>query len=181
MQKMILSFVLFLFVMATNATTLKPIKTVKDAKLALFDKVTVQICAGKEDIVSSNYKFFDLTVRPNEQITDAYLRAVKLALHRDYPMTGDDGGYSLTILDASITVNQLNRMIPSSFYENDSYPRKVLKKLNTALIASAKNKNLRVFIGRGSGYNTSAEIIVVLDVKNKEFIYLLESNFGREY
>jgi len=110
-----------------------------------------------------------------------YTRIVKNALHKDYPITGDDGGYNLVVMK---TVEEIKKDIPYPFTAEEDGPAKEAKALLEAL-EKAEKENLPVLIGTGSGNNTMADIVIVIDPNKKDktqfdFAYLISSNFGSD-
>jgi len=103
---------------------------------------------------------------------------LKFALHRDYPITGDDGGYGFSRISDEKEFKKV------TFNMDWLFRTEVLEiqydNLKAALLEAAKKDNLVVLIGGGSGNNTMAEIVAVLDTKNNEIVYLMNSNFGSD-
>lgn len=111
--------------------------------------------------------------KPGESVGALYQRILKYSLHRDHPITGDEQGYGFReIKNQDELEAEIARL--ANLYSGRHLA--VLKEVLT----SALNTQLLVLVGLGSGNNTVADIIAVVDVKNKQFSYFLYSNFGSD-
>ena len=101
------------------------------------------------------------------------IRLLKALLHRDYPITGDEGGYSLSLISGSNAEKQIQSAVNMEF-EDDA------EQVVVAALKAAVQAKLVVIAGSGNGNNTSAVIFAVVDPKTNELAYLIRSNFGRD-
>jgi hypothetical protein len=103
-----------------------------------------------------------------------YIRVLKARLHTDYPITGDDGGYRVSRVKSG---QEVEASLGDAFTDSTNVPS--APELIDGLKAAA-DKGLMVLTGDGSGNNTVASFVAVVDVKNQELFYLLDSNFGSD-
>jgi len=127
------------------------------------------------------YKVTKISPARGDEETDVevFQRIIEASLHRDYPITGDEDGYSLA---RYTDPKDFERAVPDGFsdHADDDEAMEKCVAMVKLLKASLKNKNLFVYMGTGSGNNTFADIIAVYDKKNNEFIYFVRSNFGSD-
>jgi hypothetical protein len=107
-----------------------------------------------------------------ETVTEKGERVLKSLLHRDYPITGDDGGYSLYTIDSAHVDIFLK-------FEREYQGAEEFEGLSEKLIAAAQ-AGLIVYYGSGAGNNTYANIWATLDTKTGEIVYFMSSNFGSD-
>ena len=188
---MILSAVVFGFTLTTQAHEFREIsrarnKSMEKARVDARDLAQAmnrqyEDMGGPAGTVFSAYrvKKFAPKQKKDETTEQLYTRVLKAALHRDYPITGDDGGYSFRVINASEEVDSYLPEFLASYPEpDDDIGRQIGDFTNT--LDEAVGNGLLVLIGSGSGNNTAAEIIAVCDPKNKEFFYIMDSNFGSD-
>jgi len=117
----------------------------------------------------------------NETDVDFSKRIVKSLLHRDYPITGDDGGYSFNNIKFQTEIEAEKYIRKSMYWLNDSEEAApFLKSFVKGLVNISKESNVVVLEGDGSGNNTIAYIFAVLDLSNNEIFYVVDSNFGSD-
>ncbi len=177
MKKIISS--LLLVSQVTFAHDIVSVKLPKNSVLKEFKTLAQKV--KNQWIVVRAYHVNEVSpVVKGESKVDALLRVVKYSLHRDYPITGDDGGYTFDIL----TKESSNREIEKSFDYLSWLSNLEGKDLNfegvKSFVHQAVKSHLIVFVGSGGGNNTGADIVVLVDAKNMEFVYLMESNFGSD-
>lgn len=108
-------------------------------------------------------------------------RLVKSILHRDYPITGDDGGYSFdqikfgSEVEAKKYLNNSMEWI-SGADEAEAFLADFIK----GILKLSQDSSVIVLNGNGSGNNTMASIFAVVDLKNNELFYIVDSNFGSD-
>lgn len=131
-------------------------------------------------VVDAAYKITKINPEPKTGESDEAVmtRVLKAVLHRDYPITGDDGGYGFEKVNAQ-NEKYVEHQLSESFYIMDEELAQKMA-LVQALVAAGEDENLVVLLGGGSGNNTSASIVAVLDLKNKELFYMMSSNFGSD-
>lgn len=180
----------FAFSLMAQAHSTKDIKTMKNsvANKALHAAATIQDIMdaqyGNEGggVVMGIYKVTEITpaAKPGESMDQTMLRVLKSILHRDYPITGDDGGYSFDVLNGK-SADFVLKDVDQNFGLRDLEEGDLASKaLATTLALAGKDSSLVVLSGSGSGNNTSAAIVAVLDLKNRELFYLMSSNFGSD-
>ncbi|HLD74296.1 MAG TPA: hypothetical protein VJB34_05290 [Bdellovibrionota bacterium] len=187
----ILSVVVFGFALTTSAHELKRINRARNqsmeaARVAARD-VAQAMNRRYEDgntgggTVFNSYrvKKFAPKQKKNETTAQLYLRVLKSALHKDYPITGDEGGYDFQVISASEEVDSHLPEFLADYPEPDDNIGRGISDLIGALNDALEN-GLLVLIGSGSGNNTMAEIVAVCDQRNKEFFYIMDSNFGSD-
>jgi hypothetical protein len=120
--------------------------------------------------------------KANESDADFAVRVVKSLLHRDYPITGDDGGYDFTKLapksEAEMKV-YFDRNLEWLENSSDTAP-KALPEFIKSLASVTKQVGVVVLDGNGSGNNTMASILAVVDLNRNELFYIMDSNFGSD-
>ncbi|MEK6704213.1 MAG: hypothetical protein AABZ06_00325 [Bdellovibrionota bacterium] len=179
MKKLILTGVASLII-ATNtfAHTLKSIKEPTNPALNPLDTIASKL--SKENFFAANtYKVvkFKPEQKPYESLEDLYIRVLKSTLHRDFPITGDEDGYDLGVLDKNCSLKQVKADIAEGISHNldlDDY-----NKLTNAMMV-ALQAGMIIITGSGSGNNTYAYIVAAVDTKNQELVYLISSNFGSD-
>lgn len=138
-----------------------------------------------DTFVVRGYKIREVSpVKPDERFRDTFERILKFTLHRDYPITGDDGGYSLTSYQKKFPLDLAHRIVSQEtssldWLLNPDTP----EGLNEAVknrVAEALHQGLVVTFGTGAGNNTHAETIAIADPATSEFLVILASNFGRD-
>ncbi len=117
-------------------------------------------------------------LRKNETKSASIERVIKYFLHKNYPITGDDGGYSFSFYTKGTTARDIEKaaMNVSWLFDVEEIDSAKLK----TLLLKATEKGLYVYIGNGGGNNTHADIVVVADPATMEFVSLLSSNFGSD-
>ena len=115
--------------------------------------------------------------KAGEKIDATIERVVSFSLHRDYPITGDDGGYSFSYLTKSSSAGEVDNALDdlSDIFDGSSEATQLRHLVNSALKA-----NLLVLVGTGSGNNTEAQILVIADRANLQFVTFIDSNFGSD-
>jgi hypothetical protein len=179
MNKFILFATLLSLSVAAQAHKLK--RTTKPSDEIVKQLSEKGATLAKEDGFASNtYKVIAITPlkakNSNETATDKILRVIKSTLHKDYPITGDDGGYTLSVMQSPDQVEKAMRDFDDSNYDETS---KVLPSI-LQLAKNAVAKKLFVVVGTGSGNNTMANILAVYSPNSQELTYLIESNFGSD-
>lgn len=134
------------------------------------------------DVVLSTYSIKKISPpqKPNETLPEMYLRILKFALHRDYPITGDDGGYWFDIIQSG---DKVKKSLPNFLWKNDGDDNAELDALLkgfTPKLEQTVNEKIIAYMGGGSGNNTSAAILALVDIENNEFFYIMDSNFGSD-
>ena len=187
----ILGVVVFGFAPTTSAHELKKInrarnQSMEEARVVARDVAQAlnrqyEDMGGPAGTVYSAYrvKKFAPKQKKDETTKQLYLRVLKSALHKDYPITGDDGGYDFQIIPASEEVDSHLPEFLADYPEPDDNIGRGISDLIGALNDALEN-GLLVLIGSGSGNNTMAEIVAVCDPRNKEFFYIMDSNFGSD-
>ncbi len=185
----ILGVVVFGFALTTSAHELKKINRARNQSMEAARVVARDVAqalnrqyediGGPAGTVYSAYrvKKFAPKQKKDETTEQLYLRVLKSALHKDYPITGDDGGYSFRVIHASEEIDSHLPEFLADYPEPDDDTGRIISDLVSALNNALEN-GLLVLVGSGSGNNTTAEIIAVCDPKNKEFFYIMDSNFG---
>lgn len=124
-------------------------------------------------IVTKAYQVQVVTpVNDSETQEETVARILKSVLHHDYPITGDDGGYSLVAADQS-----------SLEAQSTSIAQRELAQGNPLLLAGlrqAVQQGALLIYGGGSGNNTSADIAALFDPSTQELVYIMSSNFGSD-
>ena len=178
MKKLILSLFVFLSAAAASAHTLQSVKNVSNAAQAEFLKTAEGIHAENDKftaVASYKIKAIQPAAKAGESVEDVYIRVLKFALHRDYPITGDDGGYSFSSLDANSSTQDIAKQL-GDWVDTESDAGKNL----VPSIQQSLQQGLLVLVGGGSGNNTSADIVAVVNTKTQEMVYLVFSNFGSD-
>ncbi len=117
----------------------------------------------------------------NETDIDFSKRLIKSILHRDYPITGDDGGYSFSNIKFNNESEAESYIRKSIYWLNDSEEAApFMKNFVKNLVNVTKESGVVVLEGEGSGNNTIAYIFAVIDLKNNEIFYIVDSNFGSD-
>lgn len=117
--------------------------------------------------------------KKNEKPAVTMRRVLGYALHKTWPITGDDGGYSFIVLTKDSDEGTVEEALNEACYYYDENRLDGSKQLRSTLTGALK-KGLLVFVGAGSGNNTIASIIAVADPENNEFVILIQSNFGSD-
>jgi hypothetical protein len=170
-----LVLVLSTILLASNAFahTLKTVGSLTNRSANQALSVAEDINKKNEKTTAVNsYKVTGLEIKEGEDKDDAYIRVLKSALHRDYPITGDDGGYDISALGARATSKEIAAALGDSPFSESA-------ELVTA-IHGALASGLLVVAGTGSGNNTMATIVGIIDEKKGELLYLIDSNFGSD-
>ena len=185
----ILGVVVFGFALTTQAHELKKISRARNQSMEAARVVARDVAqalnrqyediGGPAGTVYNAYRIkkFAPKQKRDETTEQLYLRVLKSALHKDYPITGDDGGYDFQLISASEEVDSHLPEFLADYPEPDDDIGRGISDLISALNNALEN-GLLVLIGSGSGNNTTAEIVAVCDPKNKEFFYIMDSNFG---
>jgi hypothetical protein len=113
--------------------------------------------------------------KAGESESHFYVRILKSALHRDYPITGDDGGYDFGQLSAANARRTIEDDIRDYYIADD-----LSDELIVALDQAAQDDSLIVVTGSGSGNNTFAYIAAVIDPARNEIVVFISSNFGSD-
>lgn len=118
---------------------------------------------------------------PHESEQEALIRVLKFHLHKNYPITGDDGGYGFARLSGK-TEEDLKRKMDDWFYGggDDESVDAAMSDLLKSFLPINRSQDLIMLQGSGSGNNTAAYILAVVDLKNHEIVYLMVSNFGSD-
>lgn len=156
---------------------LKAIKAASSPAMNRFMGAAAQIDGANPRFTGTNaYRVVGNATRAGESQPDRYLRLIKRSLHHDWPITGNDGGYSLGYLTKSSTARDIDRVLGSTLFIDSDADNKVV----TDAILAALKSGLKVAIGTGSGNNTYAYIVAVVDPRKREFTCLVNSNFGSD-
>lgn len=160
---------------------ISPIESASDSALEAFRKLAeTVVSADNTGIVTTAYKIKgDGNKRSGETKLDMIERLVKYSLHRDFPITGDDGGYSFDRLPKNMTAKDLETKAKDMTYLLTDEASPDAPQLKALLLKASKN-GLVVLAGSGSGNNTFADIIVAADPNRLEFVVLMTSNFGSD-
>ena len=173
------SLLLALLVLATqaHAHTLGKLAKATNPALQSFSAYSQSLIA-KNQVVAGAFKVIQVSpTKLGETPKDTYARVLKNTLHRKWPITGDEGGYSLNAYTHMISDQQLNKEFTYLSWISD---RDGAKAKLTGMIHKALAAGLIVYIGGGSGNNTGAEIIAIADTTSREMAFLMESNFGSD-
>ncbi|MDD2716873.1 MAG: hypothetical protein PHW04_13350 [Candidatus Wallbacteria bacterium] len=163
------------FCLSLSAHTLKPIGRATDATMNKFIDYAKPLC--NDWFVMSAYKIEKVSpVNAGESKEQTMERVIRYALHRDYPITGDDGGYSFKLVKGQITAKDLVKLMGTLYIDVEQYQADQA----SAILAEAASNGLWVYIGTGSGNNTMAYIVAIADPKTDEIIYTMNSNFGSD-
>jgi hypothetical protein len=172
------------FGLSAQAHQLQNIKTPTDpVAAAVLTKGNAWAESMKDGAVTESFKVTKLTPsakNPNESEEEALTRVLKYHLHRTYPITGDDGGYGFTKMNGQTERNLRVKMDDWFVGNGDEIMEAPIAELLNALLPASQSQDLVLLYGSGSGNNTAAYIIAVLDLKNKEITYLMVSNFGSD-
>ncbi len=185
--KLIFSLIFLL----SNAVWADSLIAIKDSKDSLSSKVMVSLDSlatvmnqqyADHDIgvgtVLANYKVAKMVLKSGETRGAALVRNLKRALHHDYPITGDEGGYSFDRL-VNKSRGEILKNFATEFTDNEDAGEE-LEKLTIILEKASHNPNYMVLSGEGSGNNTFAAIIAVINMKTSEISYIMYSNFGSD-
>ncbi|MGZ3723760.1 MAG: hypothetical protein ACXVA9_12545 [Bdellovibrionales bacterium] len=169
-----------------GAHSFKAIKSSKDRDLAATMKVAQAFtnAANKANSGSSSgstvYKAYSVTeIKPpqgkKESDADLYIRIAKAVMHRDFPITGDDGGYDVKLISKKSELKNLGDI----FTQDTDGMADPVKELQTQLQA-AIDSGLLVYSATGSGNNTMASVLIVAYPATGELFYVMDSNFGSD-
>lgn len=168
----------FVFVTQAFAHDFRPIKSFSDKTMrdtyAATQKLEKEIGMNSgEGAVLKAYEIKEISPkRKKGESNDAlYQRVLKARIHADFSITGDDGGYSLS---APKSAQDVEKDLPDDLNSGNSSAAFV------AALKDALKSGLMVIEGTGSGNNTAASIVAVVDVQNQEFFYIMDSNFGSD-
>jgi hypothetical protein len=177
-MKILVLMALALGSVTANAHEITPLKKAASPILEKFRTYTEKLCK-QEYTACNSYQVKRISpVKDGETAAQTYYRVLKYSLHRDFPITGDDGGYSFDIYTKGVTQSQIDKSLSYvSYFESlDSNSSKTI----STFIKAATNAGLIVYIGNGAGNNTSADILTLVDPVNHQLVYLIASNFGSD-
>ena len=157
---------------------LKEVEELTHPAAAAFYKMAYDITEELDE--HQAFKGYQITgdaKRPNESVKARYERVLRRAMHHDFPITGNDGGYSLKTFAKPVSKSEVSKALSKLTFglDPDVHNAKVKKAVMKALDAG-----LIVIAGKGQGNNTLADIVAVADPKNQQFAYLISSNFGSD-
>lgn len=178
-MKFVTTFILLagIFASTAHAHTFKEVDKLQNADAQLILSLAEQINeqdAAVTAVGSYVVEEFRPAQRQTERLTDLYQRVAKHVLHRDHPITGDEDGYDLGVFTAADD----ERAITQALGELGEFGESGVQLVKA--VKQAADKGLLVLIGTGSGNNTMATILVVVDPATQEFCYLVGSNFGAD-
>lgn len=178
MKKILLALGVFALSAVASAHTLQSIaKMTNPQAQAVLDLADSIEKADSRFTAVASYKIVQIKPvrKTNEDDVDVYIRVLKYSLHRDYPITGNDGGYGIGPLDTNMNSYKWGDTL--QYFSRDD--EAMSAQLQKALTVAAQS-GLIVLSGDGSGNNTMASIIAVVDPLNNEMMYLMNSNFGSD-
>ena len=178
MRKMIVSLFVFLSAAAASAHNLQSVQSVSNPAQAEFLKVANAVNADNTQFTAvAAYKIKEVKParKAGESLEDMYIRVLKAALHRDYPITGDDGGYGFNVIKAGSSADEIARQMDDWVDTESEVGAGLIPALQKSL-----QQGLVVLSGSGSGNNTMAVILAVVNPQTQEMVYLVYSNFGSD-
>lgn len=182
MKNLIAITALALSAVTAQAHTTRALPRPTNSALAQF-KQTVEGLAT-EYVVTDSLKVTRVqpAQRPNETDEALFRRVLASTLHRDYPITGDDGGYGMSRMTTanphSYSVEQIVEFLSRDNSADDAYA--FVEHQLLSAVQGALDAGLIVLDGGGSGNNTFSYFVAVYDPATKEFAYIMYSNFGSE-
>lgn len=175
-------FALFLITVLPPAAQAHELKTIN----AVTNAQAQAVLAASEALHAEDKKFtavesFKIVKiaparKEGESLEDLYGRILENSLHAEYPITGDEEGYSIGQVSGTGARREIEHDVRDFYIQDKALEEAFI----SAVDAAAQNPNLIVLMGSGSGNNTSAYIIAVADPANNELVYFISSNFGSD-
>ncbi len=178
MNKLLVAISVFALNISANASVMKPINKATDPALNAIYKAIAPTWNKSGNCVETRLvkvlKPTEARGRNPEQLMQAMISE---SIHKYVTAWFDDG---INISRVKSKKEFLDFMSSNAFGSSSEDESLKIEQVTKAIIQLGSNKSIAIYTGSASGNNTMGEVVGIVDLKNKEILSLVNSNFASD-